>query len=192
VYAAHVSGTYSLDVRTGGYSISGSPFTVVCEPPQTSGRLSTCIGDGLSGAVSGKPSYFTIEARDFAGEEQRTGSDPYMLTFPDLTPQNCAISVEDCHNGQYLATFVCTKSTTGSTGTAMHVTLKGDHVKGSPFDVAVLPDAVSGEACVAYGDGLRYAVAGLQAMFTIEGRDTFENLCQVRCCARPFFGLFVI
>ena len=66
VYAAHVSGTYSLDVRTGGYSVSGSPFTVVCEPPQTSGRLSTCTGDGLAGAVSGKPSYFTIEVDIFS------------------------------------------------------------------------------------------------------------------------------
>ena len=45
-----------------------------------------------------------------------------MLTFPDLTPQNCAISVEDCHNGQYLATFVCTKACVS----VMHVTLKGD------------------------------------------------------------------
>ena len=51
-------------------------------------------------------------------------------------------------------------------------------MQGSPFSVSVAPDAVSGETCVAYGDGLRYAVAGLQAMFTIEGRDAFQNFCQ--------------
>ena len=49
------------------------------------------------------------------------------------------------------------------------------HAFGSPFKLYVNPTTTCGPASGIMGDGLSYATAGIQAAFTIQARDVYDN-----------------
>lgn len=50
------------------------------------------------------------------------------------------------------------------------------HISGSPFSVLVAEGPLEGDQSEAFGEGLREAVAGQVAEFTVQARDAFGNV----------------
>ena len=82
-----------------------------------------------------------------------------------------SVSLHDQGNGRYSGAFTVTRSG----AYLLHVRREGVPVKGSPLAVTVLQAPSFAPLCALRGDGLRMAVAGQPASFTVESFDRFGN-----------------
>lgn len=59
-----ITGYYTVNLRSGGIDIQGSPLTLLVVPAPVDPTASISYGPGLSSAVAGTPSTFFVQARD--------------------------------------------------------------------------------------------------------------------------------
>ena len=181
-YTPTVSGVYRLDVSLGGLPVADSPYTLSVFPAPTSPAHCVATGAGLLEATAGVPATLLLTPRDSFGNARpletgdvftvhvaRRGERAAAAASKDLVWQ--AALVTDLLNGTYSAEYLVKQSG----AYLVRAQLGGVHIMGSPFQATVLAGRTSARASSALGAGLRTAIAGQPASFTIVARDEYGN-----------------
>ena len=118
------------------------------------------IGAGLSHAVVGSLSQFTILAHNEAGERWMMGGENFSVLMRgvgkvDSQPATVRVKIIDRGDGTYMCEYRAYM--TGNYKTA--VTLDGEHVRGSPFDTNVITLRPEATLCEVRGEALHKAIA---------------------------------
>jgi len=141
-----------------GYLKNNSAFAPLCYAE----------GLGLTTAVTSKPAEFTVFAVNQGGERATTGKAPVRCRLIDENGEEVAkVVVADNKNGTYSCRY--TSEIPGVF--KLHICIRNDDIKASPFSPNVLPGEPSPGNTVASGDGLTTATAGVKAEFTIHAKD---------------------
>lgn len=113
----------------------GSPFPVRVDAGPTCAAASAAVGVATQYAAVGALARFAIQARDETGNPRPAGGDGFAaaLVSAAAPARTVAAQLVDCADGTYLGTF--TPSRAGPH--ELHVTLRGAHVRGSPYAVDV-------------------------------------------------------
>jgi len=166
-----------------------SEYNTTIHPARLCPHCSTAVGDALNNAVVAVKKSFVVYARDEFGNLLQKGGDvPGMFAVG-----NHAIdfrgTVTDYGNSTYLVEYYPTRSGVFN----MYVTIgcclanpavgypasiqlsRSLLVKGSPFQLTVLPAAVDTSRTVATGTGLVGGMVGDLQVFTIHFRDIHDN-----------------
>ena len=112
---------------------------------------------------------FTIRARDWLDQPTSSGGAAFECWLRG--PKRETVQVTDNGDGTYTGSYTILLSG----NYALHITLDRLHIKGSPFSVAVDTDLTTPSYCIAKGEGLQNAIAGVQAGFIIYKRDRLGN-----------------
>ena len=107
----------------------------------TVAQRSVAFGEGISRCYVNRHASFSIQARDGGGDNCHVGGEPFAVKLRG--PVNLDAAVTDCGNGIYEAHF--TAPVTGEY--AVHVTLRYQHVSGSPFRLNVISGAIDPKRC---------------------------------------------
>ena len=174
-YTVDRAGPYLVQVQLGGVHVMGSPFQLTVLPGQTSARMSTASGQGLTTSVAGTPASFELIARDDFGNPRSVCGDDFevRLTGPERLTGGSHVRgiVNENGNGTYVVEYAV--SAAGHYYIA--VTLSGRHISGSPFAMQTLPAPARSSHSLAFGSGLSRAVAGRLTEFSILAKDTYGN-----------------
>jgi filamin len=166
VYQVSRPGNYTVDITLDGEPIKGSPYNLLIQ----AGNAGNSYAEG-PGLVSGQalhPAVFTIFAVDQAGERCTEGGDPFEVAITG--PAAVEAEVIDNGDGTYGVTY--TPEQPGDYTVA--VTLHGDNIRDSPFNVPFKP-AASADQSYAEGPGLLGAVDNETAEFKIYAVDPDGN-----------------
>ena len=147
--------------------------------------LCTAQGAGVERVQAGEHAgLFEIHATDAEGAPCTRGGEDFVVRLRrvggDAEEGADAVAeavgtVYDLHNGLYSVVYTVTRA-----GRYLcSVTLRGEHINASPFDVAVVPSGAFAFSTRATGTGLFGGVAGERAMFLLESRDEFDNRIMV-------------
>ena len=131
-------------------------------------------GDGLSIAVAGEPATFIVTAYDQYGNEYPFGGSQVQATISG--PASVTPTVTDLGNGQYLVSYMLTKSG------AYNITLSfdGQPAGASPFyPLAVNPNVAFGATTTPVDSVPSSALASEKKTFAIQAKDKYGNPVQV-------------
>ena len=191
-----------------GSELEGSPFVVRVSDGSVNASTSHAYGVGLSHATAGDAAYFTVQARDAAGNNRTTGGDALTVTvMSDMQPaadyfqvQEAAkfgpqyvssvsspVAIEYLVNGTYRVNYNATRMG----NTTVHVTIGGIPIAGSPFRPYVSPGVAYAPACHAVGDGLSAATASSATdaiVAPVGGGTTQVSVSNITVYARDRFG----
>lgn len=168
-------GVYDLHVKVGSVPIKDSPFHPEIIPGEPDPIKCIASGPGLSQAVAGEKSEFTIQMKNFKDENIKKGGATVLATLKDPSG-DIPVTVQDNRDGTYTCTYVPRTAD----DLKLDIKLKtiafgtGD-VQGAPFTVSVTPGAPSANHTFATGDGLTLATAGVSSPITIQVMDEFGN-----------------
>lgn len=172
-----------------GSELEGSPFLIEISDGSVDAATSHAYGVALSHSTAGEMAYFTIQARDAAGNNRTKGGDHFVVkVVSDVSPGLSSGGVADVTikyiiNGTYRVAYNATKSG----NTTVTVTLAGKNILGSPFRPYVSPNVASAQNCFATGAGLSSALASAVTSdgtlapiqtITVHARDRFNNLLE--------------
>jgi hypothetical protein len=138
-YVATRAGELRLELLVADAPVPGSPFRVAVAPSDTAATQTSAVGVATSRATAGELARFAIHARDGFGNRRSVGGDDFRARVvapggADLRASlELGVETTDCADGTYLCTY--TPLRVGAH--ALHVTLGRDHVRGSPYEVAV-------------------------------------------------------
>ena len=171
--------------------------------------VSHAYGIGLTHTTAGVDAYFTVQARDAAGNNRTTGGDVVVVTVvhertghglaglvgeePSLSSLEGSlassslsgkepVAVAYLINGSYRVRYNATRAG----NTTVSVTINGVHVDGSPFLPYVSPTVAHAAHCHAQGIGLVSASAASASGSGGGGHDT--TVSNVTVYARDRFG----
>jgi hypothetical protein len=156
-------------------TLTSSPTTVVVVPARSSAARSLCTGTGLSEAVAGNESYIFIQGIDefgnFARDRLNLGADGFSAVLSTGTAVSIVNIDEGTHRGQY------TETQAGTFSLNVFLTFEGasNPVDQSPYQLVVVPGALSIGHCDATGAGTQRPAAGDIALFYVQARDMFMN-----------------
>jgi hypothetical protein len=166
-YVCSAPGLHILDVKVSGKHISGSPFRVIAESLGPDASLCDVIGSGLEKAMQRQMGTLTIVSKDkFGNVLEEGGADFQVLVMggaDDMHLERVKAAVNDQGNGQYAVMYRCERHGNYE----ILVRYNGQHVKGSPFSLLVLPEPADAQSCRVSGAALN----GGQ-----EGEETFVDL----------------
>eukprot|EP01104_Vermistella_antarctica_P021500 TRINITY_DN975_c0_g1_i1.p1 TRINITY_DN975_c0_g1~~TRINITY_DN975_c0_g1_i1.p1 ORF type:complete len:831 (+),score=248.61 TRINITY_DN975_c0_g1_i1:196-2493(+) len=165
LYTPTLPGTLSVSITYEGQDIKSSPFSVDVKGPSAGQSYAT--GPGVEGANTDEAAAITIFSVDGSGNRITTGGDPFEIVVTG--PESPAVQVNDNGDGTYGGDYTVAKP--GHYEVA--VTLRGEHVKDSPFRVLV--EAATAANSYAEGPGLVEGRAGEEAQFTIYAVDHNGN-----------------
>jgi hypothetical protein len=129
------------------------------------------FGDGMYGAEAGGYGQFVIQLFDLNGEKVVRGGAPLTVS---ISNEECLyyLKIHDNGDGSYFVHYMLYKPG----AYRLRVKLNDEHeVKGSPFELTVMPSKTVPEKCVAYGDCLSTMSPNCTYTFTIQARDIFAN-----------------
>ena len=169
-----------------GSELEGSPFVVRVSDGRVEASTSHAYGVGLTHTTAGVQAFFTIQARDEAGNNRTTGGDSITVTIrheesSTLVPSDTHTKIEYLINGSYRVHYNATVA--GNTTVDVHIGAKSIH--GSPFRPYVSPSVAHAANCHAQGVGLSLAstsgstthdVHSAISNVTVYARDRFGNL----------------
>ena len=136
-YRATVRGPWALHIKSGGVHLAGSPFRLLVQPAITDAASSIAVGGGVSTAYTGEPAVFMLRTRDRFGNERGVGGDQVSATLTQAASrQVVTANVTDTGDGSYTLRYLL--SVTSGEDYAMHVTVNGGDIAGSPFAVSVV------------------------------------------------------
>jgi len=165
-YTVDQPGEYVVDVTLDGVPIKDAPFHVLVENARAS--LSYAEGPGLEGGQQYKEGVFTIFAVGTDGQRRTDGGDPFRVEIGGV--DNVKASLNDNEDGTYSVAYVPRKH--GEY--VITVTLHGENIKASPFNVRIKPAPNAGKS-FAEGPGLLDAWDNEPAYFTIHAIDEDGN-----------------
>jgi len=158
------TGSWSLNVSSGGVSIQNSPFAIVLAPGAVSASNSYAFPDPLPDAAAYEPYVFYVQAVDINGNNETT--DVGVTFEATITPAGITVPSTYYQNGQYAFNF---NLTSGSFNVA--VSLGSTQIKNSPLPLTVTAGLPAANFTIATGLGLSYSRAGDLANFTIITKD---------------------
>jgi len=162
--------------------------------------VSHAYGIGLTHTTAGVDAYFTVQARDAAGNNRTTGGDVVVVTVVhertghglegSLASSSLSgkepVAVAYLINGSYRVRYNATRAG----NTTVSVTINGVHVDGSPFLPYVSPTVAHAAHCHAQGIGL--VSASVSASGSVGGGGghgtTVSTVSNVTVYARDRFG----
>ena len=188
--------------------LAGSPFVVTVSDGAVAPLVSHAYGIGLTHTTAGVDAYFTVQARDAAGNNRTTGGDVVVVTVVhertghglvgeegslasgslegSLASSSLSgkepVAVAYLINGSYRVRYNATRAG----NTTVSVTINGVHVDGSPFLPYVSPTVAHAAHCHAQGIGLVSASAASASGSGGGGHDT--TVSNVTVYARDRFG----
>ena len=190
-----VSGNYSISITMGGTHIycgkgvskKCSPYSAYVAPGPTSHETSIATGHGMSDAVAGVVSSFTIQAKDTYGNLRLVGGDTFDVLLTNKVDSNTQYRgiVEDQGNSSYIVTYTILQVGHYKVEVRYggHLILTGkdaDLVTNANADYS-FPEILCvhwklyAPTSVATGPGLTNAIDAVQTSFTINAKDPFGN-----------------
>ena len=174
-YTVQQAGPYVVQVRLGGINVMGSPYQAIILPARTEAHTSYATGDGLKRSTVGRPSAFTIVARDAFRNARTACGDRFevLLSGPERerAPTEVHGIVNEFGNGTYEVEYTLTVAGLYY----ISVTLDGRHVGDSPYAMQSLPSEARASHSVAYGPRLAQTAAGNLTEFHILAKDGYGN-----------------
>lgn len=171
-YLPEDAGTYWIGIMLRNRPIQGHPWQPVITRSEASAKHTKISGPGVEpGNEAGKPTHFLIAAHDSTGAAVPSGGDPFVCEVKG--PWGPVHSnLRDNQNGTYTVDY-----TPGQVGTfIVNVTLKGEHVDKSAYEVLVLRSDSEADAtqCTADGPGLEKdgVKAHVETEFYIHARNS--------------------
>ena len=172
-------GDYFIDVKLERMDIQQSPFILSVDPAATSAYecvaegVETDFGNGLREAQAGRPVQFCIQAHDQFGNKVVKPGDDFQLKIAEVNEGiRVRATVTDNGDGTYLVEW--TGMLRGEYD--VHVCLKEDPIKGSPWKVVVRTGAASAIKSTGEGSGLGGSQAGQPNSVLVETNDNFGNV----------------
>jgi len=172
-------GDYFIDVKLERVDIQQSPFVLTVDPAATfayeclAEGVETDFGNGLREAQAGRPVQFIIQARDQFGNKVVKPGDDFQVKIAEVNEGiRVRATVTDNGDGTYLVEW--TGMLRGEYD--VHVCLKEDPIKGSPWKVVVRTGQASALKSTAEGSGLGGSQAGQPNSVLIETNDNFGNV----------------
>eukprot|EP00899_Mesostigma_viride_P011222 jgi/Mesvir1/200/Mv13549-RA.2 len=150
---------------------SGSLQTVRVGAGAIDPKHCTATGEGLYESTLRKPTQFTIQSRDAFGNFLTTGGEAFQVRVQ--TGTDIPAEVTDNRDGTYTVRFTPGQDIDylgATTNYCVSVTLRGEHIAGSPFVNAVKPVATSARLTDVLGVP-DVMTAGEPYEFTIAARD---------------------
>jgi hypothetical protein len=161
--------------------LSGSPFVVQVSDGAVTSSTSHAYGIGLSHATAGVAAYFTVQARDAAGNNRTTGGDALTVSVLHETTshQYDSIKIRYIVNGSYRVHY----NATIKGNTTVNVRINNMHINGSPFRPYVSPTVAYSLTSHADGIGLISSISSGSlgslspvSNITVYARDRYNNL----------------
>jgi hypothetical protein len=197
-YSVQFAGNYTMFVRRTGADLTGSlngervttPFDpLVVTPGSTTGaqtvitHVNRTIADTPGAAPSprfvamaGETQVFGIATYDAFLNKRTAGGEKFVISLGLLDQGTFVDFGNGTYRGEYRLT-VAGRYTLSVTVAEQPVQQPAGLYDAATqtFPLQVLAAAVDPSQCVAFGGGLRLAVAGEQSSFTIQARDKFQN-----------------
>ncbi|EKX41487.1 hypothetical protein GUITHDRAFT_74711 [Guillardia theta CCMP2712] len=140
----------------------------------TDASKSIATGNGLLSATAGIVSGFTITAKDESGVRRTSGGDEFIVELEGT--RSISGSVTDSLDGTYDVSYTPTKSGNYEASITSDKLFTASHVNGSPLTITVNPALTDFDTSIVFGEGLSIATAGVTSSFSIQVKDTFNNL----------------
>lgn len=171
-YTMTRAGLYSLRLLLDGVLVGGREYSPVTIRPGPSSEFGTgALNGALNSSVAGIDSALVVVARDAYSNNRTVGGDTVvvMLEITNTTQATLQIlaDVVDRRDGTYVASFMAIIS--GDYAVSIYV--NGKLTIASPYPLSVTASITAPSKSFARGDGLRQAVAGQVATFTIVSVD---------------------
>ena len=174
VYTANEPGNLKIMIRYKGLAIARCPYPVSVSG--VNARDCKAEGNGLKFAVAGEDSQFRVLSFDRSGKPRSIASYESnlrtMIEYTSDASTKLAARISEVQAGAYGVSY-CGKV---AGEIRISVTVRDEHIPGSPFLAQVMAGTIDGGACRAYGPGLQSAVLAQPASFTVEVRDANGNL----------------
>jgi len=181
-YVSPVDGTLELQVLIKTDHIQGSSFHPNVEPGEPSPAFCEASGPGISGAVAGVETHFTVTSKDRNGKVIPKGGAHFEATFQDKSG-NLPVKIVDNGNGTYTGTYTAKAAGDSVLNVECKTKANGSGpIKNSPFRFKTKPGAPNFsnfemDVDVDDNDGKRHVVAGTTDKFNIIAKDSFGNPC---------------
>ena len=156
--------------------IRGSPFQITVADGAPSGVESIARGPGLGiggtvAGVAGIPSFFTVQAKDAAGNNRTAAGDRVVAVLTGPARIECAVQyLADSPGGVYELSYLPLVSGVYT----LSVSVAGDEVRNGPFLPLIVPAQTAGGACEVVND-ISLGVPNRTSFFTVLARDIFGN-----------------
>lgn len=141
---------------------------------QADGARSNAKGPGLRVARAGCVSSFRVHAHDSNGERLEWGGDNITSWVTGMKHGPTVGQVADNTDGSYSVSYLADGLEPGRTA-ALHVTVNGVALPGSPFRPSVMDGCLAARSCTASGPCLYDGVAGEPCEIVITARDCNDN-----------------
>ena len=174
-------GQYYLDVTLDGVHAKGSPFKLYVRHNDAASNSYIIDAASLAYATtSGHPTnnIFYVQLVDANDNKLQSHSTPYTTSVSATITSDAANAVVDETAAIQMmgdGTVKVTHTPTTIGANKLNIVVNGAHIKGSPFEINVLPGAVVGATGTATGGGLSASVAGQVAEFIVQSRDLESN-----------------
>ncbi|KAL3778635.1 hypothetical protein HJC23_001584 [Cyclotella cryptica] len=177
----HLNGTYSISVvpiragsnelhiKLNGSPVRGSPFHMNVVPNQAVGASSFVLTDRLMTAMA--ENIIIVQLADEWGNFAIQDDNSAYFDIESQFIDDAKSSISQIEDGKYELKI----KPLHSGHIDLSIKLNGFHIRGSPFNITVMPGMFSGEFSVAEGDGLRRATAGIPSSFVVQARDGGGN-----------------
>jgi len=181
-YVSPVDGDFDLHILVKTDHIKDSPYHPHIEPGEPSPGFCEASGPGITGAVSGAETHFTITAKDRNGKAIPKGGSTFEASFQDKSGK-IPVKIVDNNNGTYHCTYTAKAAGDATLNVECRTKANGSGpIKNAPFHFKVKPGAPNFsnfdmDVDVDDTDGKRHVVAGVTDKFTIHAKDSFGNPC---------------
>ena len=159
-----------------GSASACSPFSVVVAPGPTSHETTVATGSGLSNAVAGVVSSFSIQAKDTYGNNRLVGGDAFDIKLVHkVSGTSFSAIVDDNEDGTYDVTYTVLEAgsyTVEAFYGGQRILTDGTH---DASEVLCLHWDLHAPSTTATGLGLTEATSTAEATFNIHSKDAFSN-----------------
>lgn len=150
VFLATKSGPYKVNLwlineRGQQVQLNGSPFEVEVLSSRTDVRECSLVDESqIHDLIAGETKILMLQSRDSYGNFRPNGSDYWEIMIVNEFSQHTVFG-EAIHqeNGLYEIMFFPIEAS----ASFLHITLNGDHISGSPFEMTVMPNVSFGASC---------------------------------------------
>ena len=163
-----IAGRHEISVTLDGLDLAESPFVVAIRNAKAEAFSSTAEGRGLLQGRVNETAFLVVTARDRFGNPV-IDADVFSVKMLQSNNGTCD---ENLGNGSVICSYVPLVS---GTAMALSVLFGGEHIRNSPFYVAVATAKPFGPLSNVSGAGLRKAEAGVPAFFQLTVKDVGGN-----------------
>jgi len=165
-YQAGDSGKHTIEVTLFEKQISNSPKVINVARSGPDASNVKAYGPGLEGGVVGEPANFTIESFNKVGNRVTDGGDAFSVKVQGPHNKDVKVELVDNRDGTYSVSY----HPVNHGPHVVAVTLSGQHIPKSPFNVGVdkNPNDPDATYCVAHGEGLVGGNTSEKSHFTVE------------------------